>query len=130
MSSVMQFLEILGRQVGDLMQHLAEDVHDELAESFPEELNRTPLRQIRFPRPNLRERSHARRIAVRKFVHLSAMQRYERAQFHAQLLAGTLRMLDFMLLEHSLILAQSAVVVRRPTLHAACIHTLSCVHHA
>lgn len=127
----MQFLEILGRQVSDLMQHLAEDVRDELVESFPEELNRTPLRDIRFTRPNLRERSHARRMAVRKFVHLSAMQRYERAQFHAQLLPGTLRMLDFMLLEHSLIVTESALAVRIPTtVHAAYIHTLSHVHCA
>jgi hypothetical protein len=107
-----QALLWLVRLISDAMRTLAEDVRDELADSYPEELNRTPLRDIRVTRPDPRERSRLRSLIVRKFAHLTPMERYERAQYNATLLPGALRMLDLMLTEHLAALYQAAHDVR------------------
>lgn len=105
---------MVGHKIGVLMSSLVEDVGDELVDSFPEELRRTPLRNMPPMRPNARARSLAKLAATRKFAHLTDMQRYERAVEHSAMLPATIRMLDAVLLEHLVILSEAAVQVQLP----------------
>ena len=111
---------MISAMAGDAMLQLAEEVRDELAESYPEELNRTSLRDIRGMRTDPRERAQLKKIAVRKFPHLTPMQRYERAQLHARLLPCALRMMDLMLVEHLAALHSDAHNVRSPLMTSHC----------
>lgn len=110
--TVTQGLKFFSDAACAAMMQLATEVADELHDSYPEELNRTSLRDIRFKRPDPRARWRIKSLAVRKFAHLTPMERYERAQAHARMLPSTLKMLDFMLLEHLALLHQSAHMVR------------------
>jgi hypothetical protein len=94
------------------MERLALDVAEELKDSFPEEMNRTALRDIDGTRPSPRTRSRAKAERVQKFVHLTALERYERACFHAKLLPRALRMAHYILQCHLADLAVSTLEVR------------------
>ena len=86
-------------------------VREELVDSFPEELNRTALRDIKFKRPNARHRWQVKRLNVRKFLHLTSQERYDAACFHAAKIERVVRLADCMLVGHLLVLAQSSLHV-------------------
>ena len=110
--TVSQGLDLIISGIHAATMQLATDVQDELYDAYPEELNRTSLRDIRFARPDARARWRIKSMSVRKFAHLTSMARYERAQAYARMLPGTLRMLDYILLEHLALLHHSAYAVR------------------
>jgi hypothetical protein len=112
-------MDIIAAQCQHLMHVLAVDVELELDEAYPEELKHKRLREIKGKRPDPRARCRTQKLTVHKYVHLTPMQRYERAQIHAALLPKALRLADFLLLGSMLDLAQTSVEVRWE--HAACM---------
>lgn len=110
--AALQGMDSISSYCHQLLHVLALDVQQELEEAYPEELSRTPLRQTMFQRPNARARCRARKLMVHKYIHLTPMQRYERAQAHSQLLPRALRLADFLVLGSMLDLSSTAVDVR------------------
>lgn len=108
---ILQALELVAHSIHHTMKQLALDVADELKDSFPEEMSRTALHNIDGVRPSPRTRSKAKAKRVRKFVHLTSLERYERACSHAKLLPKALRMAHYVLQCHLADLAVSALEV-------------------
>jgi hypothetical protein len=108
---VLQALELVSHRIHLTMEQLALDVADELKDSFPEEMSRIALRDFDGVRPSPRTRSNAKAKRIRKFVHLTSLERYERACSHAKLLPKALRMTHYILQCHLADLAVSALEV-------------------
>jgi hypothetical protein len=109
--SAVQGMDIITSHCHHLLHMLAVDVQQELEESYPPELSRTPLRMTMFQRPNARARCEAQKLMVQKYAHLTPMQRYEHALAHSQLLPRALRLADFLMLGSMLDLCSTAVEV-------------------
>lgn len=107
-----QGMDSISAHCHHLLHVLAMDVQQELEEAYPEQLSRIPLRKTMFQRPNVRARCRARKLMVQKYLHLTPMQRYERAQAHSRLLPKALRLADFLVLGSMLDLSSTAVDVR------------------
>jgi hypothetical protein len=111
-TDLLQGMDSITTHCHHLLHVLAVDVQQELEEAYPEELSRTPLRMTMFQRPNARARCKARQLLVHKYVHLTPLQRYERAQSHSKLLPRALRLADFLMLGSMLDLCSTAIEVR------------------
>lgn len=121
---MLQGMDSISAHCHHLLHVLATDVEQELEEAYPEELSRTPLRHTMFQRPNARARCRARKLMVHKYVHLTPIQRYERAQAHSRLLPRAIRLADFLVLGSMLDLSKTAVDVR--SAHA-CLQLHTCL---
>lgn len=108
-----QSLNIISERVATTLTQLGLDVLEELTDSFPEELRQVVLREIKGKRPDPRVRSQAKAAIVRKFIHLTPLERYERAVLHADRVGRIMRLADCMLVGEMLGLADSALQVRR-----------------
>lgn len=118
-TDAVQGMDSMSAHCHQLLHVLALDVQQELEEAYPEELSRTPLRKMMFQRPNVKARCRARKLMVHKYVHLTPMQRYERAQAHSELLPRALRLADFLVLGSMLDLSKTSVDVRSPCANAS-----------
>jgi hypothetical protein len=107
----LQAMQTLSSNCSELMEELALDVMQELRDSYPEELRRVALRDIKHVRPTARDRWILKSTVARKFVHLTPGQRYTRAQFHASVISRVMRLADCLLAEHLLDLIESSLQV-------------------
>lgn len=114
----MQAMDIVAGEIASLVHILAVDVDQELEDSYPAELKRTALRKITRRRPSPRARLRARSLLVKKFVNMTAMQRYDHAKMHAALLPRALRLADLRVMGAMVDLALTSVQVRPSPLFA------------